>query len=444
MGDKYKNICVRVDSDLKIGSGFLLKSSNNYYIITSLHCISNGEKNILCEKIKLWSDYQENRVDFLFEKDKAIFFNEGTDLAIIELMGKFIINGDNTNIKDISELKINFPIINANKDNELDSILIGYPKSKRMTQNITLERSKIEIRDYKFDNQLGVFHKTDCFYEGGEVLDEKLVGYSGSGIFYESKGTIFLNGIFFKYIEKDSLGEAISPIKLIEVFSNHGLELPSTTDNFIKIKLKEASEKLIKKQLASDYSLYERCKEFEKNFDLEIDEIEKIIINLNKNKYNYPIENYIKLFVEKLYLLNYFSKKFNLDSNMSSIKIESLLAKIFISQYDDFDEMRSEFIRFINDDDIKINKMDNIYIKDIHNIDGGDFECITCRYLEKGIVSRVYNKILSTFNIGKEKNERFNIMGNDRNEKKITVRCADCISVHKKKKLSEIGEKLWS
>lgn len=440
MEDKYENICIRVDSDPKIGSGFILKSESNYYVITAFHCIGNNENKLLCEDIKLWGDYEENRIDFLFDKEKIYFFDDEVDLAIIQLTGKIIIDKSITEIRDISELKISPIIININKGKELNSFLVGYPEDKRLPENITLERSKIKIIDYKFDNKLGVFNKTDCFYEGGETLDEKLTGYSGSGVFYEDKDYLFLNGVFTSYKENESLGKVISPIKLIELFKYCNLENPITTDSFIKIKLKEKVDKLIKKQIRSDCTLHNLCEEFKKKIDIEIDEIEKTIISLSKNKYNNPTEKYIELFVEKLYLLTYFSKQYKLDSNISAIKINGLLAKIFISKYEDFDEMKSEFIRFINDPDIKINKMDNIYIKDIHNIDGGDFECDSCRYKSRPL----YSRILPVFNKTKEKNQKFNIMGKDTNEKKIIVRCADCISIHKKEKLNEIGDELWS
>ncbi|MGL5614167.1 hypothetical protein [Cetobacterium sp.] len=440
MKERYKNICIRVDSELKIGSGFILKSSNNYYAITALHCITD-KQNLLAKEINIWSNYGDKRIEFLFDKEKQIFFDEEIDLAIIKLIGECTI--DKVKTKKMDELEAVYPIIDTSEEEEKNTDLVGYPASNRMSEHISLERSKIEIKDYKFNKEIGVFNKTNCPYEGEESLDEKLMGYSGSGIFYEHNNSLFLAGIFFKYSKNKSLGKAISPIKLIELFKKYELELPNIKDSYIKIKVKEAVDKLIEKQLSKDMSLLTQCQEFKRKIDLEIEEIEKVIISLNKEKYNYPLKKYIKLFIEKLYLLSYFNRDFEINSNLSAIKIQNLSAKLFISQYDDFDEMKSEFIRFINDSEIKINKMDNIYIKDIHNIDGGDFDCTSCRYSEKNCRDKFFNKILPEFNRGKEKNEKFNIMGMDRNEKNIKVKCADCISVNKKDKLKEIGDKLW-
>ncbi|MGL5622283.1 hypothetical protein, partial [Cetobacterium sp.] len=91
MKERYKNICIRVDSELKIGSGFILKSSNNYYAITALHCITD-KQNLLAKEINIWSNYGDKRIEFLFDKEKQIFFDEEIDLAIIKLIGECTID----------------------------------------------------------------------------------------------------------------------------------------------------------------------------------------------------------------------------------------------------------------------------------------------------------------------------------------------------------------
>lgn len=444
MGSNYENICVRVDSERSKGSGVIIRTETKYYVITAFHCIGNLKKMELDKNIYIWGNKEKKKVELEFIRDGIKYTSHKCkDLAVIELTGKVIVEGNRKNIEEIFTNKM--ILVDTNENEDVEALLIGFPSSKRLPENISLERDEIKLKNYRFDNEIGVFNRTNSQLEGYHLIGDKLRAYSGAGIFLGTKNAILLVGVFVEYDSDYSLGKAISPLELLEFFNYFNLEKPITTNSFIRKKIENELDNILEEE-KENRSL---CLEFKKKILLEINKIEKIINELSKSEFNYPLDEYIKFFIEKLFLLSYFEKKYELDEDLLSIKINNIFAKIFKGQSKKYSEIKAEFFHFISDSEIKINKGDNIYIPDIHEVDGGDFNCgKNCRYV-KNMRDSVSNfllktKILPNFFEKDKKEEEFDFMSKQKNEKKIVIKCGGCISIDKKEILGKIGDKLWS
>lgn len=448
---KYDTICVKINSKENTGSGFLIKSPNNYYAITSFHCIGDEKKMELNSDIKIQGNKENEVIEFYFEQSNIKFFPHvdeelNIDLAIIPLLEKVKIIGEVNREENIEKYVSKKLVIDTSINSETNPNLIGFPINKRDEKNPSLEREYIKIEGYKFNKDIGTFTKSNIYHDGGQSFDERLDGFSGSGIFLETESLILLQGIFNTHNKRKSLGNAISPMKLRELFKISDLEVPPTLDSFFQLKLEEILTNLIEEERKEDPSLFSMFEEFKEKIILERYNIEKIIKGLSIESFHNQKEKYLELFIEKLYLLEYFKKTYSLNKNTLSIDLEKMSAKLFKSNYDKYPKIKAEFIRYIYDSRIKINQGDNIYVKDIADYDEGDFNCENCCYLmekdeqfiEKDINTKILNNYVST---SKESNS-FNII-EGKNRKELIIRCADCISTGKKKKLEKREGKLW-
>lgn len=449
MSDKYNSICVRVVSDKELGSGFLIKSLNHYYVITAFHCIGDKYKMELYDDIQVWCNQGSEKVTFYFDRNDIKFFphideTKNIDLAIIQLSGKVMLCGKEKKIESIDDYNNNSLVIDTNLNKEIDIKLVGFPKSNKREGHLTLERATEEIKKYCFDKEIGSFYKSDYNFKGDQTFGEYLKGYSGSGMFLEIENTILLVGIFIKYKSGENLGTAISPIKLIELFKLKGLELPITTDSYIQIKLEEIVNTIIEEELVENPSLKLKCNKFKEKIYNNKEKIEKIAKGLSKKNYNKPIEKYIKSIIEKLFLLEHFGIEYNLDGKKLSINLNEISLKIFQCEETRYKIIKSIFTRFRIEEWEKISEKERIYIKGISNKDNSDFKCGSCPYEseKKSLVSLIKNKILP--NISRNSSEKgFDIIEGD-NKKQLEIRCGDCLDLDKRDELKGRKSRLWS
>lgn len=209
MKSLIKRICVRtyiedVDSNkVNQGSGVLINSADNYFVITAYHCI-NGEKDeyLGIDKIKIWIEYQAdyissfNRINVV----EIVKANRDEDWIILKV-DKPPFEFDFTKTK------------NGNRFIEEDIYFVGFqhmnPNSHRL-----FEGEIINIANKQFKIKL----KGDTFNQGGEEGSNIAKGLSGSGVFIIRTDKAYLIGILKSVIGDIALNDDIecSPIYLLD------------------------------------------------------------------------------------------------------------------------------------------------------------------------------------------------------------------------------------
>lgn len=453
MNERYHNICVRVDSDKTLGSGFLIKSPENYYIITAFHCVGNKENMKLFDNIYVWSNKDKEKVSFIFRKDKIKFFPNSTDdkvnidLAIIPIDKKVKVNGREENIEDINNYGGNSLIIEQNLNSRTSLKLVGFPEYMRDKDNIDLELEALEVKNYRTNSEVGKFSETDFKHSGGQTLDEKLDGFSGAGIFGEVGNLFILKGIFVKYKDDKDLGGAISSTKLLELFKYSQLELPYNEDGYL-LEMMNNTLKAILQQLEKKDPTSE-IEEIEKEIKGSLKKISLMIKSLTEEERFINRDEYVKIVLEHLCLLQYFENQFKIKEDRISIEInDSFLSKVFKSRYkDDLTLIKVELNKFINEKKFKIEDLEHIYVEGIYNLDSSPFQCEKCPYysnvpeairdkVEKGMLPE---DILDDF----MNSDNSSDLLEGRKPKNIRIKCAECISIGKLDRLDDRKEKLW-
>lgn len=453
MDDKYNDICVRVDSGERIGSGFLIKSPNNYYIITAFHCIGNKESMELFDNIQVWSNQAKEKIEFIFRKEEIKFFPNSTDdaenidLAIIPIDMDVKIEGSDEKIEDINGYGESYLVIDNNLKKKDSLKLVGFPEYTRGKYDIDLEMEDLEIKNYRKNREVGKFSETNFSYSGSQSLDDKLNGFSGSGIFYESDNLLILEGIFVKYKEENDLGGSISSTKLIELFEFSKLELPYNEDSYLLEKMTKTLEITLQQLKGKDPT--SQIEEIEIKIKENFKKISLVIKCLTEEGGFINREEYIEIVLEHLCLLQYFDNEFKIKEDRISIEInESFLSKIFKSRYkDDFPLIKVELNKFINEKKFKVEELEHIYIRGIENLDGSPFQCDRCPYytdIPKSIRDKIEQGMYS-------KDILIDFMNSDNSsdlligmkQKKVRIKCAECISIGKLDRLKNRKEELW-
>lgn len=460
MYDKYNNICVRVDSLKKIGdsiknigSGFLIKNpKNDYYIITAFHCIGNEKKMELFDNIQVWSNQAKDKIEFIFRKEKIKFFpnsidgTENIDLAIIPIDREIMINGKNENIEDINDYGANILIIDRSLKQKSNLKLVGFPEHRRYSR-IDLQIEDLDIKNYRMNDEVGEFTKTNFNNVGGQTLDDKLDGFSGSGIFYESDSFLILEGIFVRYKDEKDLGGAISSTKLIELFNLHGIELPYNEDGYFLKKMNDTLNNMLQQLKAKDPT--SEIEKIENEIKTNFKKIIFMINSLTKEDGFIKPDEYIEVVLEHLCLLQHFENEFEIKEDRISIEINgSFLSKVFKSKYkDDYPLIKVEFNKFINEKKFKIENLDHIYIEGVNNLDSSPFQCDDCPYhnnIPEGIRDKVEKGILSEdILVDFMNSDNSSELLEGRKVKDIRIKCAECISIGKLDRLEDRKEKLW-
>lgn len=426
MDEKYKGLTLRVDKDdSKVGSGAILKSKNNYYVVTAFHCIGDYENATLSENIEVWDNIEEDKV--LFVINEIYYFTEEnttlTDLAIIKLENTVTFKNQEHEISNLFQYKNNNLILQT-KARRVDFLeMVGYPKFKRDNTTLSLEMDSFEL--INFSSNKNKFKISDIKSYSGRT-NSRLDGYSGSGCFEEKGDLIILDGIFTEYDNTKKIGEGISSLKIIELFERCDLEKPTLLAGYIESKIREKLEIICEKEL-EDRSLQEVIDNFRSFIETSINELDKFISDINLEDYGIDLDEYIEYTLVTLYLLEHYKIRKSIDNNTKSLIINKFSSKPFIKKET---ESRKKFEGKL--ERFKVNEIttekERVYIK---GFQGEEFDCTNCKYeSKKGILSKIIpQKEGGLFWKKKEEN--------------IKMYCGDCIKLNAKSKLNTRVEKLW-
>jgi len=427
MINKCKGVALRVDNKdaSKVGSGVMLKSKNNYYVITAFHCIKNKEGAALLETINIWDDIDGNKLTF---KIDAIYYfkdqiSELTDLAIIKLINTVIYKDKEYEINDLSQYKKN-KLILQNGSRRLDCIdMVGYPEYTRDNNALSLERESFKLKRFRSDENK--FKISDIEDDSGRI-NSRLEGYSGSGCFEEKGNLMILDGIFTEYDTGKKVGEGVSSKKIEELFDRYNLEKPILFGNYIEEKIRDKLEVIYNKEL-EDKASDEVLNNFKEFIESNIIDLKKFISNIDLESYRIDLDEYIEYTLTTLYLLEHYKIDKEIDVYRKVIKINKFFTKPFIkSEMESRKFFEGKYERFKKYE--VINDKERIYIK---GYKGEEFSCCDCKYESK---NRILRKLISIKSKG--------LLG-EKSSENIEKYCGDCIKLNEKNNLKSKVNKLW-
>lgn len=194
-------VAVRVSIDSKpTGSGVILKNDNNIFIITAEHCIKNLKNNI---SIDFYNSSEGNFAQEELSKDdfEIIKSNDSKiDVVFIKIIAsKSGIWIDSPEIKLVSNIF----------DEKKDFIFRGFPKAY---ENLAPANIEVSLVDQTNNSSFIIKPKNEKFDNSSYGYEQIMEGFSGSGVYFYLRGSIYLVGIVSKFI-----GEIIR-FKAFEIF----------------------------------------------------------------------------------------------------------------------------------------------------------------------------------------------------------------------------------
>lgn len=431
MKNEYNYICLRVDStdDKKnSGSGILLHSENNYYVVTAFHCIGDKETQSLYKDIEVWTNINEEKIRFSFVESNIKYFakDRDVDLAIIVLNQEVEVDGFKKNINELEDFK-NKLIIATNINDSQELKLIGFPEKKRDSGKISLEMDSISTRDYSFTEGTIRIKNIDYNYDGDLTLDDAIGGYSGSGMFAEINDSILLTGIFTEYKSEKGYGDQINVKTLIELLKNFNLKIPLTMNGEFSYNLEKKIEELSKdltenyKELLGLNKSFQDLISFFKN-EKNINQLERYLIKEGRKEI---IEDELErtlIFLSILKMLN-----LNFEVNNHYIKSDEKNNIIFKSKNDKYYRaIISELYEYLNSiENRELKCKEIVYIADIVGIEGSHFNCCKCddmRPMEG--TNKLYNFFRKRKKLIPEKSENFLTL--EIQNKNTVFKCGEC------------------
>lgn len=418
MNNIYSAVCVRVDSDESKGSGFIIKNSHSYYVVTAFHCIGN-EKTTEINKnnIKIWTNEGKDIIDFdilsyYYFPDNSQ--GENIDLALVKI-----------DIKNFSKKNMVENLIVSNtliKDK--DHILAGFPSCRRSLDiNFHIEHNLTFSNLQTDDITMITATPTNFAYAGDVTLDKRTNAYSGSGLFLTLENKTFVSGVFFEYDKSNSVLKSVNSKQILRLFTENNLDLPLNTDSDFYNDVMNIIKDLTDDLIVVDPSLQIDCGKFKSKFDDNYFDFEELYNEYVLNQDIISKDKYLNKVIEFSLIVYIFTKEMCFDVYTLSIIISENYNKLFNSKKRYIQQIRADLNKYIYNPKFKVQDKDCIFVYDISNKDDSPFFCSKCTFSNVELNDDILNNCISGGNYSGT------LLEPVIRPKKITISCGDCLDL---------------
>lgn len=208
--EKVKLLTVKIELKLDdkgyVGTGIIIQSDEEYYVLTVEHVIF-GHENELSPKVEDLTIYLHD--DRLI---RPIQIKQYNNLVLIK------VDGIDFNLPDVQYLEKALYDVNYH--------LRGYPKALRGGESFPF--NEVKCSDINADRQ--TFMMTIQNMNGDSSGDDtinKIRGLSGSGVFFEELGKLYLVGIVNNLIDKYGIFNSVKAYTLVDLLNGNEVALSS-------------------------------------------------------------------------------------------------------------------------------------------------------------------------------------------------------------------------